>query len=54
MQTMVTSIPMLILAANACSGVFNVISLKGILSWMKIATLTCDQRFICHSLYNSS
>ena len=52
METMVTCIPMLSLAAVACRGVFIVISLKGILSWMKIATPPCDRRFICPSLNN--
>ena len=52
METMVTSIPMLILAAIACKGVLNVISLKGVLSWMKIATSPCARRFTCPYLNN--
>ena len=52
METMVTSIPMLILAAIDCRGVLIVISFKGILSWMKIATHPCDRRFICPPLNN--
>ena len=53
METMVTSIPMLILAAIAGSGVLIVISLIDLLSWMKIATPPCARRFICPSLNNS-
>ena len=52
METMVTSTPMLILAAIACRGLLIVIYLKGILSLMKIATPPCDRRFICPSLNN--
>ena len=52
MDTMVASISMLILAANACRRVLIVISLKCILSWMKTAPPPCDRRFICSSLNN--
>ena len=52
METMVTSIPMVILAAFACKGVSLVISLEGILSWMEIATPSYARRFICPSLNN--
>ena len=52
METMVTSTPKLILAASACRGVLIVINLKGILSWMKIATPPCYRLFICPSLDN--
>ena len=52
METMVTSIPMLILVAIACRGVLIVIYLKGILLWMKLATPPCGRRFICPSLNN--
>ena len=44
METIVTSIPMLILAAIAYRGVFFVVVfLKGILPWMKIATPPCSR-----------
>ena len=47
METMVTSIPIITLAAIACKGVLIVTCLKGILPWMKIATPPYARRFIC-------
>ena len=52
METMVTSITLLILAAIVNKGVLIAISLKGILSWMEISTLPCARRFMCPSLNN--
>ena len=52
METMVTSIPMLILAAIACREVLFFIYLKGKLPWMKIATPPFAWRFIFPSMNN--
>ena len=41
METRVTSLPMLILAATCCRGVLSVNFWLKILSWMKIATTPC-------------
>ena len=53
MQTMVTSIPVVFLADVAFRGVLIVISLKGILTRVKIATPPCGRRFICPSCNNA-
>ena len=52
METMVTSIAMLILTAIARRGELIVISLKGILLWMKIANPPYGRQCINPSLYN--
>ena len=52
METMVTSISMLVLAAIACRRKLIVISLKGILLWIKIATPPYGRWCINPSLIN--
>ena len=52
MVTMVTSLPILILAAFACSGVLSFNFCEGIVSWMKIPTPPRARMFVCPSFNN--
>ena len=52
METKVTSLPIISLAAIACSGMLSIKILHGIISWKKVASPPCAQQLVCPSLKN--
>ena len=50
METMVTFLPMMALAAIDCNVVLSITFWYGMVLWMLIATAPCARMFLCPSL----